>query len=136
ARRRARPPRRGSLMLFRLLYPLRDRIPVFNVFRYITFRAASAALMALILSIFLGPALIRWLRVKQIGQPIREEGPEGHKAKAGTPTMGGVLIALAIAVPTVLWADVANPYVWTVLGATVLAMVIGLGDDWHKVSRR
>jgi phospho-N-acetylmuramoyl-pentapeptide-transferase len=123
-------------MLFRLLYPLRDRIPVFNVFRYITFRAASAALMALLLSIFLGPSLIRWLREKQIGQPIREEGPEGHKAKAGTPTMGGVLINLAIAVPTVLWADVTNRYIWVVLGATVLAMFIGLGDDWHKVSRR
>jgi phospho-N-acetylmuramoyl-pentapeptide-transferase len=123
-------------VLFRLLYPLRDRIPVFNVFRYITFRAASAALMALVLSIFLGPALIRWLREKQIGQPIREEGPEGHRAKAGTPTMGGVLICLAIVLPTVLWADVVNRYIWIVLGATVLAMFIGLGDDWHKVSRQ
>jgi phospho-N-acetylmuramoyl-pentapeptide-transferase len=123
-------------MILHLLYPLRDRIPVFNVFRYITFRAASATLMALLLSIFLGPALIRWLRAKQIGQPIREEGPTGHFAKAGTPTMGGVLINLSIALPTALWADVENRYVWVALAATLLAMVIGLGDDWHKVSRK
>jgi phospho-N-acetylmuramoyl-pentapeptide-transferase len=123
-------------VILHLLYPLRDRIPVFNVFRSITFRAASAALMALLLSIFLGPALIRWLRAKQIGQPIREEGPEGHKAKAGTPTMGGVLINVAIAVPTLFWADIENRYVWIALGATLLAMLIGLGDDWRKVSRQ
>jgi phospho-N-acetylmuramoyl-pentapeptide-transferase len=123
-------------MIFRFLYPLHEQIPVFNVFRYITFRAASATLMALVLSIFLGPALIRWLRAKQIGQPIREEGPEGHKAKAGTPTMGGVLINMAIVVPTVLWADIGNRYIWIALVATVLAMLIGLGDDWHKVSRQ
>src|ERR1035441_7628178 len=73
-------------MILWLLYPLHGRLPLFNVFRYITFRAANAALMALLLSIFLGPALIRWLRVRQIGQSIREEGPKGHQAKAGTPT--------------------------------------------------
>jgi phospho-N-acetylmuramoyl-pentapeptide-transferase len=123
-------------VILRLLYPLRDRVPVFNVFRYITFRAACAALMALLLSIFLGPGLIRWLRNKQYGQPIREEGPTGHFAKAGTPTMGGVLIALSIALPTALWADVEDRYIWVALGATVLAMFIGLGDDWHKVSRK
>jgi len=123
-------------LILHLLYPLRDRIPVFNVFRYITFRAACAALMALLLSIFLGPALIRWLRAKQIGQPILEESPEGHKAKAGTPTMGGVLINLAVVLPTVFFSDIQNRYVWIALGATVLAMLIGLGDDWHKVSRK
>lgn len=122
-------------MIYRLLYPLHQRFPLFNVFRYITFRAASAALLALVLSIFLGPVLIRWLRKRQIGQTIREEGPAAHQSKKGTPTMGGVLINLAIAVPTLLWADVQNLYVWVALAATLLSMVIGLGDDWHKVSR-
>jgi len=123
-------------VILRLLYPLHDRIPVFNVFRYITFRAASAALMALVLSVFLGPALIRWLVSRQIGQEIREEGPKAHLAKKGTPTMGGVLINLAIAVPTLLWADIDNLYVWIALGATLLAMLIGVGDDWRKVSQK
>lgn len=123
-------------MILHFLYPLSDRIGVFNVFRYITFRAASAAVMALVLSIFLGPALIRWLRERQIGQSIREEGPKAHQAKKGTPTMGGVLINVAIAVPTLLWADITNRYVWVALGATLLAMLIGVGDDWRKVSRQ
>src|SRR5664280_30699 len=123
-------------MILWLLYPLHGRLPLFNVFRYITFRAANAALMALLLSIFLGPALIRWLRVRQIGQSIREEGPKGHQVKAGTPTMGGVLINLAIAVPTLVFADLSNRYVWVALVATLLAMLIGIGDDWRKVSRK
>jgi phospho-N-acetylmuramoyl-pentapeptide-transferase len=118
------------------LYPLHNQIPVFNVFKYITFRAANAALMALLLSIFLGPGLIRWLRARQIGQAIREEGPKAHQAKAGTPTMGGVLINLAIVVPTLFWADITSHYVWVALLATLLAMAIGVGDDWRKVSRQ
>jgi phospho-N-acetylmuramoyl-pentapeptide-transferase len=118
------------------LFPLSKSVPVFNVFRYITFRAANAALMALLLSIFLGPALIRWLRERQIGQSIREEGPKNHLAKAGTPTMGGVLINAAIVVPTLFWADLTNRYVWIALGATLLAMAIGVGDDWRKVSQK
>jgi phospho-N-acetylmuramoyl-pentapeptide-transferase len=112
------------------------RVPVLSVFRYITFRAAVAALLALILSIVLGPGLIRWLKDRQIGQAIREEGPKAHQAKAGTPTMGGVLINLAVAVPTLLFADLTNRYVWVALLATLLAMGIGVGDDWRKVSRR
>ncbi|HEX7578712.1 MAG TPA: phospho-N-acetylmuramoyl-pentapeptide-transferase, partial [Thermoanaerobaculia bacterium] len=123
-------------MIYRFLFPLHERIPVLNVFRYITFRAACAALTALILSILLGPVLIRWLRSRQIGQTIREEGPKAHQAKAGTPTMGGVLINLAIALPTLLFADVENRYVWVALGATLLAGLIGLGDDWRKVARK
>ncbi len=119
-----------------LLHPLFGKVPVLGVFRYITFRAANAALMALLLAVFLGPGLIRWLRMRQIGQAIREEGPKGHQAKAGTPTMGGVLIVLAIVVPTLLFADFTNRYVWVALGATVLAMAIGVGDDWRKVSRK
>jgi len=123
-------------VIYRFLFPLHERLPVLNVFRYITFRAACAALTALVLSILLGPVLIRWLRSRQIGQAIREEGPKAHQAKAGTPTMGGVLINLAIVVPTVLFADVENRYVWVALGATLLAMLIGAGDDWRKVARK
>jgi phospho-N-acetylmuramoyl-pentapeptide-transferase len=119
-----------------LLHPFFGRVPVLGVYRYITFRAANAALMALLLAVFLGPGLIRWLRSRQIGQSIREEGPRAHQAKAGTPTMGGVLINLAIVVPTILFADLTNRYVWVALGATVLAMAIGVGDDWRKVSRK
>jgi phospho-N-acetylmuramoyl-pentapeptide-transferase len=123
-------------MILWLLYPMHGKVPLFNVFRYITFRAANAALMALLLSIFLGPVLIRWLRARQIGQSIREEGPAGHQSKAGTPTMGGVLINLAIVVPTLVFADLSNRYVWVALVATELAMLIGLGDDWRKVSQK
>jgi phospho-N-acetylmuramoyl-pentapeptide-transferase len=119
-----------------LLHPLFGKVPVLGVFRYITFRAANAALMALLLAVFLGPGLIRWLRSRQIGQAIREEGPKGHQTKAGTPTMGGVLINLSIVVPTIFFADLANRYVWVALGATVLAMAIGAGDDWRKVSQK
>jgi phospho-N-acetylmuramoyl-pentapeptide-transferase len=123
-------------MILWLLHPLVSTSAVFNVFRYITFRAACAALMALLLSIFLGPGLIRWLRTRQIGQAIREEGPQAHRAKAGTPTMGGVLINAAVAVPTLVFGDLSNRYVWVALLATLLAMAIGVGDDWRKVSRQ
>ena len=123
-------------MIYRFLFPFHERLPVLNVFRYITFRAACAALAALILSILLGPVLIRWLRSRQIGQTIREEGPKAHQAKAGTPTMGGVLINLAIALPTFLFADIESRYVWVAIGATLLAMLIGVGDDWRKVARK
>ncbi|HSB36951.1 MAG TPA: phospho-N-acetylmuramoyl-pentapeptide-transferase [Thermoanaerobaculia bacterium] len=123
-------------MILWLLHEFAPKVAVANVFRYITFRAANAALMALLLSIFLGPALIRWLRARQIGQAIREEGPKAHQAKAGTPTMGGVLINAAIAIPTLVFADLSNRYVWIALATTLLAMGIGVGDDWRKVSRQ
>jgi phospho-N-acetylmuramoyl-pentapeptide-transferase len=123
-------------VIYRFLFPFHERLPVLNVFRYITFRAACAALTALVLSILLGPLLIRWLRSRQIGQSIREEGPKAHRAKAGTPTMGGVLINLAIALPTFLFADIESRYIWVAIGATLLAMMIGIGDDWRKVARK
>ena len=91
-------------MLFHFLVPLSESMAVFNVFRYITFRAAGAATTALVLSLVLGPILIRTLRRLSIGQNIRDEGPESHQAKAGTPTMGGLLILCALTVPTLLWA--------------------------------
>src|SRR5437867_8085755 len=105
-------------MLFHLLYPLHSQAGPFNVFRYITFRSALAALTALLLSLLLGPRLIASLRRAQIGQEIREEGPQSHKIKRGTPTMGGLLIVPAIVVPTLLWADTSNVFVWIACGAT------------------
>ena len=123
-------------MLFYLLYPLHSHAGLFNVFRYITFRSALAALTALVLSLLLGPALIARLRRNQIGQEIREEGPRSHQVKRGTPTMGGLLIIPAIVAPTILWADLANPFVWIACGATIAFGAIGLLDDWLKVAKK
>jgi len=123
-------------MLFHLLFPLRDVFPVLNVFRYITFRTAGAIVTALVLSLLLGPWFIRKLRGLSIGQSIREEGPESHQSKAGTPTMGGLLILTAVIVPTLLWARLNNLYVWIALFATIGFGLIGFADDWIKVRRR
>src|ERR671938_1894284 len=107
-------------MLYFFLYELLSKsVSPFRVFRYITFRTAFASLTALFLCIVLGPWLIAKLREFQIGQHIREEGPKSHQKKAGTPTMGGVLIVISIVVPTLLWADLKNPYVWVALFALV-----------------
>jgi phospho-N-acetylmuramoyl-pentapeptide-transferase len=106
-----------------------------NVFRYITFRTACASLSALFLCIVLGPWLIRKLREFQIGQHIREEGPRSHQTKAGTPTMGGVLIIISIVIPTLLWTDLSNPYVWIALFALVAFGAIGFIDDYTKVRK-
>ena len=123
-------------MLFHLLYPLHTEFFVFNVFRYVTFRTACATLTALVLSLILGPRLIGRLRQFQIGERIRQEGPEGHHVKAGTPTMGGLLILVAIVIPTLLWADLRNTFVWIALGATLCYGAIGLADDYLKLSRK
>jgi phospho-N-acetylmuramoyl-pentapeptide-transferase len=108
----------------------------FNLFRYITFRTAYASLTALFLSLVLGPWVVRKLKEFQIGQYIREEGPKGHQSKAGTPTMGGVLINLCIIVPTLLWSDLNNIFVWLVLGSTAAFAAIGFWDDFQKLQRR
>jgi phospho-N-acetylmuramoyl-pentapeptide-transferase len=123
-------------MLYHLLFPLSDVYPVFNVFRYITFRAAGAILTALVLSLLLGPWCIRTLRRLSVGQSIREEGPQSHQGKAGTPTMGGLLILLALLSGTLLWADLTNPYIWLVVGTTTAFGAIGFADDYLKVVRR
>ena len=105
-------------ILYEFLYPLNPYLPilrVLNVFNYITFRTAYASLTALLLSLLLGPWLINRLREFQIGQHIREEGPKSHQVKAGTPTMGGILIVVSIVVPTLLWANLRNPFIWLVL---------------------
>ena len=109
---------------------------VLNVTRYITFRTAAASLTALAISLLLGPWMIRKLRDFQIGQVIRQEGPESHRAKAGTPTMGGLLILSSAVTPTLLWADLTNAYVWIALGATLGFGAVGFVDDYLKIVRR
>ncbi|MGE5414171.1 MAG: phospho-N-acetylmuramoyl-pentapeptide-transferase [Syntrophomonadaceae bacterium] len=123
-------------MLYWLLYPLAPRVPAFNVFRYITFRTAMSAVTALVVALVLGPAMIRWLRKAQIGQSIREEGPRTHLAKAGTPTMGGLLILLAVVSATLLWMDLSNRFVWIALATLVGVGAVGFADDWTKVTKR
>jgi phospho-N-acetylmuramoyl-pentapeptide-transferase len=124
-------------MLYYLLYELLHRsFSPFNVFRYLTVRTAYASLTALFLSLVFGPWVIRKLRELQIGQYIREEGPQEHRKKAGTPTMGGVLIVLATAVPTLLWADLTNIFVLLALFALFGFAAIGFADDYSKVSRK
>ncbi len=125
-------------MLFNFLYPLADQFSVLNVFRYLTFRTGGAVMTALVLSFLIGPPMIRMLRAHQAnGQPIRDDGPEGHLAtKKGTPTMGGFMILLAILVATLLWADLTNSYVWAALVVTIAYGAIGFVDDYLKVIRQ
>jgi phospho-N-acetylmuramoyl-pentapeptide-transferase len=124
-------------MLYPLFFPLADEFQAFNLFRYITFRSGGAAVTALLISFLFGPHIIAWLRSKQTnGQPIRPDGPDGHlKRKKGTPTMGGFLILLALTISTLLWADLANAYVWIVLLVTVGFGLIGFFDDYRKLHR-
>ena len=125
-------------MFFNVLFPLADEIGVFNLFRYLTFRTGGAVLTALLVSFICGPAVIRWLRARQgNGQPIRNDGPERHIIdKAGTPTMGGFLILLALTVATLLWADITSGYVWVVLLVTLGFGGVGFIDDYLKVTRQ
>src|SRR5262249_42873601 len=125
-------------MLFNLLAPLAEDVQIFNLFRYLTFRSGGAVLTALAISFVLGPRVIRWLKSRQgEGQPIRLDGPESHLlTKKGTPTMGGVLILLALAISTLLWADLRNRYVWIVLWVTIGFGMIGFSDDFLKLTRR
>ncbi len=123
-------------MIYHLLYSFHEQFSVLNVLRYITFRTAYASLTALLISLLLGPWLIARLRQFQIGQFIREEGPKTHQAKAGTPTMGGVLIVISIVVPTLLWGDLTNYYIWIAIGSLVLHAGVGLADDYLKVARK
>ena len=123
-------------MLYHLLYPLRDIIPAFNVFRYITFRVAAAIVTALLLSWLLGPWFIRTLRRLSVGQNIRDVGPQAHLVKAGTPTMGGLLILFASLGATLLWGNLANVYVWIVVLVTAAFGAVGFADDYIKVRKR
>ena len=124
-------------MLYWLLYlKLFHYFPPFRIFRYLTFRTAFASLTALFTGLIVGPIVIRRLRDFQISQYIREEGPQAHQKKAGTPTMGGLLIAIAILVPTLLWADLSNPFVWIAVFSTLAFAAIGFTDDYLKVVHR
>jgi len=123
-------------MLYHLLYPLHTEIPVLNVFRYITFRTAGASVTALVLSLIVGPIVIRRLRDFQIGQVIRQDGPQTHRAKAGTPTMGGLLILASALIPTLLWANLTNPNIWIAVIATTAFGAVGFLDDYLKIVRR
>src|SRR5215471_4266402 len=126
-------------ILYEFLYPLYrywSPLRVLNVFQYITFRTAYASITALLISLMLGPWLIARLRAFQIGQQIREEGPKSHQKKAGTPTMGGLLIVVSIMVPTLLWANLRNRFVWLVIIGTVAYATIGFVDDYIKIVRK
>ncbi len=121
-------------MLYWLLYEkLFPFFHPFRIFRYLTFRTAFASLTALLIALFIGPYVIQKLREFQIGQFVREDGPQSHLKKTGTPTMGGVLICIAILLPTVLWSDPANPFVWVTVFSTLAFGAIGFADDYIKV---
>ena len=123
-------------MLYHLLFPLRDDFTAFNLFQYITFRTGGAIVTALLIAFILGPWLIDWLRARQgTGQPIREDGPESHFTKRGTPTMGGLMILIAVSVSTLLWANLNNQYVWIVVLVTTGFGLIGFGDDYLKLTK-
>ena len=123
-------------MLYHLLYALRFQVSGFNVVHYITFRTAVASLTALFLVLILGPWMIERLRRLQVGQYIREEGPQAHQTKAGTPTMGGLLVLTGIIVPTLLWADLRNRNTWILVFATLAFGAIGFADDYLKVVKK
>jgi phospho-N-acetylmuramoyl-pentapeptide-transferase len=120
-------------MLYHIFYPLSANIKLFNIFRYLTFRTIYAMITALVVCFVLGPWIIRKLESLQARQVIRTDGPESHLQKQGTPTMGGVMILAAIVIPTLLWADLSNQYVWTALFITIGYGVIGFVDDYKKV---
>ncbi|HWD50500.1 MAG TPA: phospho-N-acetylmuramoyl-pentapeptide-transferase, partial [Rhizomicrobium sp.] len=120
------------------LVPLADKSAIFNVFRYITFRAGGAIMTALLIAFVIGPSMIAWLRLKQgKGQPIREDGPQRHVLeKQGTPTMGGFMILISSVIATLLWADLTDAYVWIVLFVTLSFGALGFSDDYEKVAKR
>src|SRR3989338_3194794 len=127
-------------MLYHIFYPLRDLWFGFNVFKYLTFRSAMACVSAFLISVIFGPTIIRWLKKANFGQNIRKEYVEDlydlHKHKQGTPTMGGIIILLAILLPTFLWADILNQYVISSLAVTLLLGAVGFADDYIKVIKK
>ncbi|MFP5401647.1 MAG: phospho-N-acetylmuramoyl-pentapeptide-transferase [Gammaproteobacteria bacterium] len=123
-------------MLLELALWLGQDIRGFNVFGYITLRTVLAALTALAISLIAGPGVIRWLTAKKIGQAVRDDGPKSHLTKAGTPTMGGALILIAIGITILLWGDLRNDYVWVTLFVTLGFGAVGWVDDWRKVVHR
>src|SRR6266853_1614537 len=132
ARQRSGP----EMLLYLFYHVLQPYFHALNVFRYITVRTALASLTALMISLVLGPWVIRRLRELQIGQFIREEGPESHQSKAGTPTMGGVLIVGSTIIPTLLWGDLENSYVWLAVLTMLVFGIIGFVDDYSKLAKK
>ncbi len=123
-------------MLYHLLYPLHNLFGGFNVFRYITFRCLGAIVTAFLIAMVLGPHFIAWLKRHQVGQVVREDGPESHFSKRGVPTMGGVLIISSVLVSTILWVDLTNKFVWLIMAATLWYGAIGSIDDWRKIKKK
>ncbi|MBN1540876.1 phospho-N-acetylmuramoyl-pentapeptide-transferase [candidate division KSB1 bacterium] len=123
-------------MLYYLLYPLREHHIFFNLFRYISFRAAAAAVLALLISLAIGPGVIRKLKAMQIGEEIRSDGPQSHLNKRGTPSMGGIIIIISVLLPTLLLAKIAETTVWLVLVSTLWLALIGLLDDYLKIVKK
>ncbi|MCM2324690.1 MAG: phospho-N-acetylmuramoyl-pentapeptide-transferase, partial [Oligoflexia bacterium] len=123
-------------MLLYFLYPLHVEYSFLNVFKYITFRTFGAAITSVFLCMLVGPAFIRWLQRKQMGQSIRDDGPKSHLSKKGTPTMGGALILFSILLSTLLWSDLTNKNVWIAMVTTLLFGVVGYIDDYKKVIRK
>ncbi|MBU6475394.1 MAG: phospho-N-acetylmuramoyl-pentapeptide-transferase [Alphaproteobacteria bacterium] len=123
-------------MLYNLLYPLAGHFEPFNLFKYLTFRTGGAILTALLISFWIGPAVIRWLKSKQgQGQPIRSDGPETHLKKQGTPTMGGLMIIFSVTLSTLLWVDLSSAYMWIVLCVFLGYGFIGFWDDYAKLTK-
>jgi phospho-N-acetylmuramoyl-pentapeptide-transferase len=120
-------------LLYQKLFPY---FRYFRIFRYVTFRCVFASLTALLIGLLIGPFVIDRLRQFQIGQYIREEGPQSHQKKGGTPTMGGVLICISIVIPTLLWSDLSNPFVWLVMFSIMAFAAIGFADDYTKVAKK
>ena len=123
-------------MLYEFLFPLADKHIVFNLFQYITFRSGGAMVTALLIAFVSGPPILAWLRRRGIGQVVRLDGPHGHLSKAGTPTMGGLIILASVLIPTVLWARLDDAYVLIALGLTAAMGALGFVDDYLKVVRR
>lgn len=124
-------------MFYNLLAPLSDKISLFNLFNYVSVRASGAIFTSLVISFFIGPPIIRWLISKQgEGQPIRNDGPQSHLAKHGTPTMGGLMILISMIISTFLWADLKNSYTWLIIFVTLSYGGIGFADDYLKLTKR
>ncbi len=123
-------------MLYYLLVPFREEFIFFNLFRYITFRAAASAVLALLISLLIGPAIIRRLKKMQIGEEIRTDGPKTHLSKKGTPSMGGIIIIVSVLIPTLLFAKIGETYVWLVLLSTLWLGALGMLDDYLKIVKK
>ena len=123
-------------MLYSLLTPFKDLLSIFNLFEYITFRASASAILALLISFFWGPSIIKILKKNQIGEQIRSSGPKTHYKKQGTPTMGGVLILTSLLIPTLLFAKLNNPYVKIIAFSTIWMGLVGFLDDYLKVIKK